>query len=172
MRMNKKAVSLMLSYVILIVIAISLAIGVYSWLRLYANVEEIDKCPKDTALIIQDYECSGGYEINITVKNKGLFNVSGFYIRGAKNISELAAFPLKYSEEVYDADGKYEFNNPLQPNEIHNQVFSYIDSHELKINGVKKIEIEPFRVQEDKKVQGKTKEVLCDGATINIEVDC
>jgi len=37
---------------------------------------------------------------------------------------------------------------------------------------VKKIEIEPFRVQEDKKVQGKTKEVLCDLATISIEVDC
>jgi len=57
---NKKAVSLMLSYVLLIVIAISVAIGVYAWLKFVAEgTEGLEKCPADVSLIIQNYECVG-----------------------------------------------------------------------------------------------------------------
>jgi len=38
---NKRAVSLMISYVLLIVIAISVSIGVFAWMKSIANVEQV-----------------------------------------------------------------------------------------------------------------------------------
>ena len=38
------AISLMISYVILIAIAVSVSIGVYAWLKDYVNVNEKTNC--------------------------------------------------------------------------------------------------------------------------------
>ena len=56
MEKNKKAVSLMLSYVLLVTITIGLAIAVFSWLRLIANIEPVVSCEDGTAILITDYD--------------------------------------------------------------------------------------------------------------------
>ena len=93
MKNNKKAVSEMISYVLLIVIALSLAAGVYAWMKLYVPAENEEKCSDEIALSINNYNCTqrAGIDdkkiITLYIQNKGLFNVEGFYIRASENYS-------------------------------------------------------------------------------------
>ncbi len=79
---NKKAISEIVAYVLLISIAISLSVIVYNWLRFYAGTGEKESCPEGVNLIIKDYsvDCNSK-KINITIQNKGLFSVGGFVIK-------------------------------------------------------------------------------------------
>lgn len=166
---DKKAISVIISYVLMIVITISLAVLVYSWLRFQAKqIEEIDKCPAGVSLIVQNYSCSVGKNINLGVKNKGLFNISGFYIRGTDKTGP-DALPIIFLKDLStsrleDEDVHYFSKSgvyaPLPPGESEANVFSYFGLEELK-----KIQIEPFRIQ-NKKI------VLCEEATISQDVDC
>lgn len=78
---NKKALSEIVGYTILIVIAISLSVMVYSFLKLYIPKEKVT-CEEDVRLILQDYDCdvSNGI-LNVTIANKGLFKAGAFYLR-------------------------------------------------------------------------------------------
>jgi len=78
--MNKKAVSVIVAYVLLISIAITLSVLVYNWLRFYVSPGNDIECPDGVRLVIKSYEC-GANQLNVTLENKGLFNVSGFIIR-------------------------------------------------------------------------------------------
>lgn len=78
---NKKALSEVVGYAILIVIAISLSVMVYSFLRLYVPKEKVE-CNQEINLIIQDYSCSSSAnELNLTIANKGLFKADAAYLR-------------------------------------------------------------------------------------------
>ena len=72
---GKKAVSLMISYVLLIVIAIVMSIIVFSYLKTVANVKPVIDCKSGTSIFIEDYKCGQG-KIKLTLKNNGLFNIS------------------------------------------------------------------------------------------------
>lgn len=69
----------MVSYALLVVIAVAISAGVYSYLKLYVPVEGIE-CDADTSLIIDDIICYKN-GLNITVSNRGFFNVSAGYVR-------------------------------------------------------------------------------------------
>ena len=79
---NKKAVSLIVAYVLLITIAVSLSAIVYTWLRGYVSPVKEVSCPEGTSIIIKDYDynCTAD-TLNITLQNKGLFTTKGFIIR-------------------------------------------------------------------------------------------
>ncbi|MBU2576668.1 MAG: hypothetical protein KKF50_03020 [Nanoarchaeota archaeon] len=89
---DKKAVSIIVSYVLLITITLSLSVLVYNWLKFYVQPNEIPECSDNVNIIIQDYFCVPSSQdpytgvwthgnLQITLKNKGLFNVSGFNLR-------------------------------------------------------------------------------------------
>ncbi len=81
MHSNKKALSEIVSYAILIVITISLSIGVYAFLKVYIP-KQTTECQADINLIVQDYSCSfAKKELNITLLNKGLFKADAAYVR-------------------------------------------------------------------------------------------
>lgn len=82
-KMNKKALSEIVGYTILIVIAISLSVLVYSFLRAYIPKSQVS-CDEDVKLTISDYNCSKGI-LNLTIKNKGLFKIDMVYIRLQEN---------------------------------------------------------------------------------------
>ena len=70
-----------MGYAILIVIAISLSVMVYAFLRLYIPKEKVE-CNQEINLIIQDYSCSSSpQELNLTIANKGLFKADAAYLR-------------------------------------------------------------------------------------------
>jgi len=78
---NKKAVSLMVSYTLLVVIAIGLSVVVYGYLKLYLPSQR-PQCPMDINLIVEEATCDlGTGDLTITLSNRGLFNVSAAYIR-------------------------------------------------------------------------------------------
>tara|TARA_Y100000310_G_C20636460_1_gene791427 strand:- start:1330 stop:1905 length:576 start_codon:yes stop_codon:yes gene_type:complete len=86
---NKRGISEILSYAILIIIAIAISILVFNFLRGYTPIEK-DGCTDDRTLILQDYSCkysiSGGIDstdvlLDLTLLNKGLFAVDAAYIR-------------------------------------------------------------------------------------------
>ncbi len=78
-KMNKRAVSLMVSYVLIVVIGIALSIAVYAYLKYYLPSDQ-EKCSQDISLVVEQISCSDD-KLSIVISNRGLFNVSGAYVR-------------------------------------------------------------------------------------------
>lgn len=84
---NKKAVSVIISYVLLISITLSLSVLVFNWLKFNIDVNEEIDCDENVALAIKNFSYDKiNHELNLTVINKGLFNIYGFYTRVNDNL--------------------------------------------------------------------------------------
>lgn len=98
---DKKGVSEMLSYVMLIIIAIAIAALVFGYLEIFVPKDK-PKCPADISLIIKEASCEiSGANSNLAVmlENKGLFNVDSVYIRfgeSSKKVLNLVNNPDEY----------------------------------------------------------------------------
>ena len=107
--LNKKGVSVMVAYVMLIVIAVGLSVGVFNFLRLYVPKEKVE-CPSDISLIVQSTTCvvEAGDRIvlDVTIKNKGLFSVPSAYIRLAPEKRKIREWINKGDDFYYDKDDK------------------------------------------------------------------
>ncbi|MGC9309181.1 MAG: hypothetical protein ACP5D2_00610 [Candidatus Nanoarchaeia archaeon] len=134
--LNKKGVSMIVAYVVLISIAISLSVIVYSWLRWYVAPGEEITCEEGTRLIIEDYICQDNM-LNITIRNKGRFTVDGFIIR----INERAGSEIGI--KTIEAKGEM-----LKPGERFEGNYSYSD---IGIDTIQLIEVQPF-LENGKKV--------------------
>jgi len=96
---DKRGVSIIIGYVLLVVVAIALAVIVFSWLRGQVDDGDEAECPEGVSLIVKNIECDiDGRELSFTLQNKGLFNLNGSIVRvndrvdaeiGIYNISEL-----------------------------------------------------------------------------------
>jgi len=81
---NKKGVSVIVGYVLLVMIGISMSVLVYQWLKFQVEPGDEIKCPDEVSLIIEEieYNClQEGYDLIIDVKNKGFFTFNGYIIR-------------------------------------------------------------------------------------------
>jgi len=148
---NKKALSEIVSYVLLITIALSLAVGVYSYMKFYVPKENAgaEKCQQDLALSVIDTVCADK-KISVIIENKGLFNVYGFLIKGSNNTEKIPTSALNSTEEKMRKNfpkGFYDFNlsigSPLKPQAIANMSFDYSE-----INSLKVISIQPYSYSE------------------------
>lgn len=153
--MNKKAISDIIGYVLLIVIAISISLLVYSWIKGYIPANE-KNCPEGISLGIEYYLCNND-NLNITLKNNGLFDVNGFVIRISNLTKGRAVYYLKtgsYIENYFNAGLK-----PLASQQEESFNFNYGNYGLLT-----RIEIEPFKT--DKVI------ILCKDAIIQQEIKC
>ena len=152
---GKKAVSLMISYVLLIVIAITMSIIVFSYLKTVANVKPVIDCKSGTSIFIEDYKCGQG-KIKLTLKNNGLFNISGFISYfgteyGKEPIIKLVSLDkVKLNDKNY-----YQFENPLKPE---GKIIVNFTSQERKSDGtlrelssniLRNVKIQPFIIDEE-----------------------
>jgi len=87
LRLNKKAVSIMVGYVLLIAIAVSLSTAVFFYLKLYLP-DERPECEVDIQLTIDSVKCVWNaatspiyVDIDLNMTNRGLFNVEGAFIK-------------------------------------------------------------------------------------------
>ncbi len=112
--MNKKAVSIMIGYVLLIIIAVAVSVLVYGFLKAYVPKEK-PECEKELALIIEDVKinCDSSnvpQSIDVTVNNRGLFKMDAVFIRLEKEGRRVKKFindPLvdnNYAEDFYLQD--------------------------------------------------------------------
>jgi FlaG/FlaF family flagellin (archaellin) len=155
---DKKGLSEMVGYVLLIVIAISLSALVYTWLKNYIPVKQ-EKCPDSANLIVEDYSCQGSV-INVSLRNMGTFNIDGLIIRAGNKTK--AIYPLKATGETMrleSSQGSIYFLDSMKPNDLETFTFSYLD-----INSIKVIEIEPIRIQGNKTV-------VCEDAVVSTNIE-
>jgi hypothetical protein len=141
---NKRAIAEIISYVLLIVIAMSIAVGVYAWLKIYVPSEkEADVCQENTAINIDDYTCYTNTQvISLTLKNRGYFNIEGFFIKAANDTAKaIPSYLLNVIPSGPGYSGIYQFpvNDKFIPGETINLNFTY-----KNISAVTKIQIQPF----------------------------
>ncbi|MDA3836543.1 MAG: hypothetical protein PF542_02885 [Nanoarchaeota archaeon] len=86
---NKKAVSAIVGYVLLITFGIVLSVIVYNYLKSYVPKDLID-CPEGVSIFVKDYNCANG-QLNVTLKNNGRFDLAGYSIHTANNTEQKIA---------------------------------------------------------------------------------
>ncbi|MBU0906666.1 MAG: hypothetical protein KKD18_04510 [Nanoarchaeota archaeon] len=84
MRLNKRAVSMMVSYALLVVIGIAVAAISYPYLKSIVTPPDFAECPPDMSLSIEEAACNrADWSVSVRLLNRGLFNVTGAFIRFA-----------------------------------------------------------------------------------------
>ncbi|PIN95115.1 hypothetical protein COU53_01010 [Candidatus Pacearchaeota archaeon CG10_big_fil_rev_8_21_14_0_10_30_48] len=178
---NKNGLSEVVSYVLLIVVGISLSAIVFVFLQGLIPEKEFS-CPDGLALIIKETKCISPNLVNITFQNKGRFEIDGVYSRYANNLASVAVNPLKPEEssgttnygtinkisEDQGSQGFFYFGrvksvpSALRPNKEYSQVFSYGIA-----DTIAKVEIQPFLNLEDERKLG-----ICEEKIISHEISC
>ena len=145
MRKNLKGISVLISYVLLVVLSIAMAAIVYTVIRYKSTLPEEIKCPEGTSIYLYNYSCDAGLnKLNLTIKNNGFFNISGVSVR------------------VFNSTGicnqtRYGFSPPMSPNEI--EEINIICSNPTKVS------ILPFRGEIGR-------EIYCSNALIEQQISC
>jgi flagellin-like protein len=107
--LDKKGISEIVGYVILIVIAVGLSVLVYSYLR-FMIPKEIPECEEGISLIVQNYSCLAGNELSLTLLNKGLFRIDGAYINLGEEGKKIRVQINKDNFYLYNASGAIGIN--------------------------------------------------------------
>lgn len=171
---NKKGLSEMVSYVLLVIIAVSLSILVYAWLKTQLP-KEIDQCPDRTSVIIKNIFCDEvDKKINITFQNKGFFDVDGISVKVSKRARDVPTYNLmteiksweNHSIVINEVKNFTYFRNPLRPGNEYFLNYSY-----KEFSPIKKIQVTPFI---NKKSEGsqEIKQVVCGNSIIMQEINC
>jgi len=172
---KKQGISIMIGYVLLISFAIVMGVVAYQWMKSYVPAEDF-KCVDDVSVFLTKINCTNQgtyFELDLTLKNNGLFNVAGYFIRGKNDSNpgqELAALDLSQSltgegEFGIKAENAVIFlggDNGMVPNEERRSIFR-LD------NEIYSLEIIPVRYQEE---EGKKRFITCGYAKIKEEVNC
>jgi len=143
LRKDKKGVSLMIGYVLLIIIAIGLSIAVYAFLVLYLPSEE-PVCPEDIKMIVDEISCTSvgtQWNVDITVTNKGLFGIDGIFIRAGEK-------DRIYKEVINEGEEWFDIGSDLAPGEKRTLGSFTLTTYESGKNY--EIEIEPFIFEPEK----------------------
>ncbi len=140
---QKRAVSLIVSYVLLLVMAVSMAGMIYGWLKYQARLPAEIKCPEGVGIAIT-YDCNATH-FNITVYNQGLFRIDGYRLILKNETNQQTFFNYTSIAPGNSSYALYEFSN------------------------TKQIEVLPFRIQKKGNIQ---REVFCTDALIRLDVNC
>jgi len=149
--MNKKALSEVVGYTILIVIAISLSALVYSFLRLYIPKEQVT-CEEDIMLTIQDYSCADRV-LNLTITNKGLFKADIAYVRFGDESIKTRINNLSRSGELFGLNPGSSFSSTYNLEGLANKNQNY------------ELEIQPAIIV-DKQI------IVCENAIVTQPIQC
>lgn len=152
---NKKAISEIVSYVLLIVIAIGISAMVFAFLKIYLPKAQ-PQCPSDLSLIVQDYTCSGA-DLTLDISNRGLWKVDAVYVRLGTPNQAVKKLLSTQRDSLY-------FEGGLMP--------SKSTSKSYKIGGLTnlqeemEVQLTPAIISEDNKI------VICENAIITQPIKC
>ena len=146
LRSNKRGVSVIVGYVLLISMSIALSVMVYNWLKFYADDKPIETCPSGVGLVIKEVKCDEK-SFSLTVQNKGRFTVDGFYLRVNDKIDSEFGF---YSEIV---------DKEIVPSgDVEKEYFFANNYGGVTLTKITLIEVQPF-------ILNKGEKVSCDQVT-------
>lgn len=90
---NKRGVSEMIGYVLLIAGVIAMSTIVYVWLKSYVP-RETPECADGVSLFIQNNSCNyagGEWILNLDIKNNGRFSINGYFVRATTDSNQKVA---------------------------------------------------------------------------------
>lgn len=167
---DRKGVSPVIGYVLLIVLAVAMGGAVYYFLQLYIPKEQA-QCPEGASLIIKEASCNNtNGKLEVTLVNKGLFTLDGAFIK-VGNASETF-------RTVVNCPGPYKlppncsihFNDPTIPYRSRSLKSgeNFTGKYFYENNGGEhEIEIEPLI-----RVTNRSGDVLCEKAIVTQKVMC
>ncbi|MEM2956548.1 MAG: hypothetical protein QW041_03195 [Candidatus Pacearchaeota archaeon] len=100
MKLNKKAISELVTYVLLISLAFAMSAAVYSWLKFYVQQPFAEESCPEVRLTIEDYSCTDGI-LNLTVQNRGRFDVDGYIIKINNGTRDYNIYEINNPTKVY-----------------------------------------------------------------------
>ena len=171
---NKKGVSIMIGYILLITAAVVMGAIVYNWMTTYVPLD-IGSCPEDVSIFVKNYSCdqTGAKQLNITLKNNGKFDIGGYFIYASVDSSkDIATLNLSsYLHQGGIAVGSAilfvpRSDNPLKPGDEFISVYNLTDWTQ---GGIKFIEIIPSRYQES---NNRKEFVSCGNAKVKEVLTC
>ena len=120
---NKKGVSEVVTYVLLIVVAIGISIAVFSYLSVFTPKEKIE-CTQEFSLILQNADClildendeNNELDIKVVLSNKGKYTIDAAFLRLSKE-------GRKVKSLVLNDDPYLGFTDGLKPGKSHNIQF-------------------------------------------------
>lgn len=166
---NKKGVSLIISYVLLVTIAIIMSIIVFSYLKVISNVEPVIDCNPGTSIVVEDYIC-GGDKISLVLRNNGRFNVDGFIpsFGGDSDREPITKLIFNSQLTLLDIDETITNSPPMDPPRFFNTlepgetVTVEFTNKELKPNGekepvnfefVRNLRVQAYTIDKDTRLQ-------------------
>lgn len=155
---DKKGLSEIVGYTILIIIALAMAGSVYTFLKVYIPKAQ-PQCQEDINLIIQDYNCSNSV-LSIEITNKGLFNADAAYIRLGKAESKIRQ-QINANDVLFTKAAPPYYG--LNPGEKFSKNYSV--SAIVSESGKYNLEIEPAVLQNNRYI-------LCTSSIIVQEIEC
>ncbi len=158
---SRKAVSEMVSYTLLVVIAVGLSIFVYNYLSVYTPKDHAT-CTDDIHIILQSYGCDTGSsaQLNLSLLNKGIFSIDAAYIRFGP--AERKVKDLINSNDLYFTEFIGDGTPGLIPGESVTKTFQLPITAGTKYG----IEIQPAVFSKDNEL------ALCSQAVIVQEITC
>lgn len=167
---NKRGISVMIGYVLLITFAIIMSIIVYNWLESYVPKDEVE-CEDGVSVVVEDYNCNASV-LNISLRNNGRFSFAGITIFGKENeTADVATLDLSNNltsggnsaqGRVYFGDTSNSFSpGEKSPSRLIFDISSYDEIPEIVITPVKRVE------WQDKEITA-----VCGRASIEETVNC
>lgn len=173
---EKKAVSIMIGYVLLVVLAIVLGVIVYNILKTYIPHDEID-CPEGTSLLIESYtyDCNANI-LTFDLVNNGRFNVDGYFIYATDEPNQKVATIVISNNNSDDGDsvrvgnlevklGTSSERNEFSPGDRAREIYNL----EGSANQIYSIEILPAR---EDSVDERKMLVTCKAEIIKKDIQC
>ncbi len=161
MSINKKALSEIISYVLLISIGLAISGMVFIWLKDYVKDSNVESCPDEISLMIEHLEYNKIEDSNnvsnltLTIKNRGLFNIDGYLIR----VNDKPGL----NQGVWLLSTK---NEPLNISKSQTLTFNETDFESLNISKVCYVDVQPFIIS-----KSGNKNIMCKN-TASRKVDC
>jgi len=167
---NKKAVSIMIGYVLLVTFAVIIGVIVYQWMKTYVPTDLLE-CPEGVSVFVKDVVCEniggGNFKMNLILKNNGRFDIAGYFIHATNDsnqtlatvdLSKYLVGGIKMGSAILFVPSK----NAVEPN---NEKFSAFNL----TNQIYSIEITPIRFQV---MENKKRLVSCGGSKIRELINC
>lgn len=109
---EKKGISVMIGYVLLVVFVIIIGGLVYQWLKTYVPTEALD-CPEGVSLFVKEARFNTtSSQLNVTLRNNGRFNLAGYFIH-ATNSSDQELPTIDLSSYLNDTSPGMIFGNAV-----------------------------------------------------------
>ncbi len=82
---NKRGVSVIIGYILLVAIVVAISVGVYTWMKSYVPQDAL-QCPDGVSVSIPDYtyDCATN-QLNLSIQNSGTFSIAGYFIKATNN---------------------------------------------------------------------------------------